>query len=86
LAAEYDLTAFPNPFNDNTSLSFDLPKSSDVNVVVMDMLGRVIETKSLGRLSAGKHNEVLTSFGAAGSYLVKVDINGTIVYKQVIKQ
>lgn len=86
LAAEYDLTAFPNPFNDNTTLGFDLPKSTEVNIVVMDMLGRVLETKSLGKLSAGKHNEVLTSFGAAGSYLVKVEIDGTAVYKQVIKQ
>jgi hypothetical protein len=86
LAAEFDLTAYPNPFNDNTSLSFDLPKSSTVNVVVMDMLGRVIDTKNLGNLSAGKHNEVLSNFGAAGTYLVKVDINGTVVYKQVIKQ
>jgi hypothetical protein len=86
LAAAYDLTAYPNPFNDNTALSFDLPKATDVNVVVMDMLGRVIETKSLGRLAAGKHNELLNNFGAAGTYLIKVELDGVAIYKQVIKQ
>jgi len=86
LASAYDVTTFPNPFNDNTNLSFDLPKAVNVNVVVMDMLGRTIETKSLGRLSAGKHNELLNNFGAAGSYLIKIELDGTPIYKQVIKQ
>jgi putative cofactor-binding repeat protein len=86
LAAAFDLNAYPNPFGETTTLSFDLPKGADVNVTIMDVLGRTIKTNNLGRLGAGKHTQTLADFGSAGTYLVKVEIDGNTIYKQVIKQ
>jgi PKD repeat protein len=86
LAASYDLNTYPNPFGDATTLSFDLPKATDVKVSVLDMLGRTIKSKNLGRLQAGKHQELMDEFGSAGTYLIKVEMDGTAIYKQVIKQ
>jgi PKD repeat protein len=86
LAAKYDLNAYPNPFSQSTNLSFELPNATDVKVTILDMLGRTIKTIDLGRMQSGKHNQSLEDFGAAGSYLIKVDLDGTSVYKQVIKQ
>jgi hypothetical protein len=86
LAASYDLNAYPNPFGQSTTLSFELPKSTDVKVTILDMLGRTLKTKDLGRMQAGKHSELMEDFGAAGSYLIKVEMDGAAIYKQVIKQ
>lgn len=86
LAANYDLNAYPNPFGQSTTLSFELPKSTDVKVSILDMLGRTLKTKDFGRMQAGKHSELMEDFGAAGSYLIKVEMDGAAIYKQVIKQ
>ena len=33
---------FPNPFNPNTKIKFDLPKDANVTIEIYDMLGRVV--------------------------------------------
>lgn len=38
------LSAYPNPFNPNTVLSFDVPASSRVQLAVYDITGRLVKT------------------------------------------
>ena len=89
LASNYSLTAYPNPFNNGTNLGFELSSNAE-NVVVttLDMLGKSIRSTTLGKVNAGKREVMLDEsyFGAAGAYLIKVEIDGKPVYKQVIKQ
>ena len=35
---------YPNPFNPSTTISYDVPKSAHVNIVIYDILGRVVAT------------------------------------------
>ena len=35
---------YPNPFNPVTTLRYDLPKNSFVNITIYDMMGRVVKT------------------------------------------
>ena len=46
---------YPNPFNPSTNVSFQLPSSGDVRLVVYDLLGRVVDTPFDGFLNAGSH-------------------------------
>jgi hypothetical protein len=46
----------PNPFNPNTSLSFDLAIAGDVELVVYSARGRAIRTLHHGPLAAGHHS------------------------------
>jgi hypothetical protein len=53
----YELHAnYPNPFNPTTTLRFDLPASSEVTLVIYDMLGREVETLVAGTLAAGRYS------------------------------
>jgi hypothetical protein len=47
---------YPNPFNPTTHFVVDVPKVSDVSVVVYDLLGQKIVTLLSGQLSANSYN------------------------------
>ena len=88
LAAKFNLSAYPNPFNSSTNVHFETMQSENVKVSVIDMLGRVVKATDLGKLVGGAHDLNLDEsfFGSAGSYLVKVEIGDVSIYKPLIKQ
>lgn len=69
---------FPNPFNPSTSISFDLSKSSNVNLSVYDVNGKLVATLVNGRIEAGKHS-VAWNAGKnipSGIYFAKLQSEG----------
>ena len=54
---------FPNPFNPETTISFDLPKESMVNVSVYNVLGELVTVLHDGSLSTGTYE---VEWNAAG--------------------
>lgn len=46
---------YPNPFNPTTSIRFDLPERSEVQLVVFDVLGRQVTTVVDKTMVAGRH-------------------------------
>jgi hypothetical protein len=45
--------AYPNPFNPTTTIQFAVPQTTDINVVVFDMLGRQVAELAGGSFEAG---------------------------------
>ncbi len=70
----FALSSYPNPFNSTTTISFDLPVSSDVRVSITNILGRELQALHSGTLSAGNHH---VSWEAAdlpsGVYFVRLE-------------
>ncbi|HEX28731.1 TPA: T9SS type A sorting domain-containing protein, partial [Candidatus Poribacteria bacterium] len=46
---------YPNPFNPETWIPFELSKESDVKIEIYDISGRLIRVLNLGRLKAGRY-------------------------------
>jgi len=88
LASKFNLTAYPNPFADNTVIGLSLTKTEDVTITITDILGRVISTNNHKNVGSGKHEFELASnnFTAAGTYIVKVQIGDDMVVKSLVKQ
>jgi len=88
LAAKFNLNAYPNPFASNAKVDFNLDKSDYVSIAVTDLLGREIKVNNFGKLDAGNHSINLdeTNFGSASTYIIKVTIGETNVYRTLIKQ
>ena len=64
---------YPNPFNPTTTIAFSLPTRSRVELQVIDVLGRSVETRELGQLPAGDHQyEYDASNLASGVYFYRV--------------
>ncbi len=49
------LTAYPNPFNPDVSISFSLAKSEAAKVEIFNLRGQKVNTLADGRLASGKH-------------------------------
>lgn len=47
---------YPNPFNPNTSISFNLKSADDVNIDIYNVMGQKITTVANGYYDAGEHN------------------------------
>ncbi len=76
----------PNPFGDRLGLSFTLPRAEDVDIQLYDMQSRHLLTVARGRLEAGTHTlEVPGQNLVAGSYLLRIRMDGQIAARRIIK-
>lgn len=63
--------AYPNPFNPTTSVSVTLPQSADLQVRVMDILGREVAVLHQGVMPPGSHRLHFDgSSSASGIYFI----------------
>ena len=73
------LPAYPNPFNPSTTISYQLPKISDVKISIYDILGNEIDILINENKYAGKYNiqwQGQDRFGksvSSGKYFVVLD-------------
>ena len=58
---------YPNPFNPSTEISFDLPKASNVELRIFNVLGQQVRTLSNGAMEAGQHKIVWDGRDQGGS-------------------
>ncbi len=76
---------YPNPFNPTTMIEFDLPRRSDVSLVVYDVLGRQVERLVSDVRDAGRHS---ISFDAStlssGVYFYRLVADGLVQTKKMI--
>jgi hypothetical protein len=81
---------FPNPFNPITTLSYDLPKDSDVRLSIFDMLGNKVATLVSTYQKAGYKNvtwNATDSMGipvSAGVYLYQIEAGEFIQTRKML--
>jgi hypothetical protein len=64
---------FPNPFNPSTRIQYQLPKASNVVLVVVNALGQVVVTLDVGRKEAGSHVVEWTPMLPSGVYIYRLE-------------
>jgi len=77
-SASFSLSAYPNPFNSSTAITFILNKDTEVKLAVYDVLGREIQELGAGDWRLGKHTMVWDASGkASGVYFVRLMTDGS---------
>ena len=75
---------YPNPFNPNTTIKYELPRSSEVRLSVFDMLGREVFVLVNERRNAGVHETTFDgSKLASGVYLYRLQAGDLVATKRL---
>lgn len=86
IPGEYSLYQnYPNPFNPSTTISFDIPRSSDVQLIVYDLLGRQVASLASGNFPAGQHSVRFDASGlASGIYIYRLHAGSFVEMKKLL--
>ncbi|MET4106443.1 DUF4394 domain-containing protein [Hymenobacter sp. UYP22] len=68
---------YPNPVTDQAQVSFRLPRAGQAELTLTDALGRTVEHRAMGTLSAGGHQMPWKPTAArAGVYFLRLTVDG----------
>ena len=78
------VSAYPNPFNPQTSIKFGLPESSQVTVYVYDINGRIVSELVDGNLNAGYHTYIWNPQDiSSGVYFVNIRTKWVLILRKL---
>ena len=81
---------YPNPFNPSTTLRFDLPEVSNINLTIYNMLGQKIRTFDIKSSPAGHHSlkwNATNDYGnpvGAGVYFYKLQTKDFVKTRKMV--
>ena len=71
------LASSPNPFHENCTITYGLPKPSDVKLILYDNQGKEKVVLVDEKKASGWHTQNLTSKSLmVGSYILRLEVNG----------
>ncbi|MBI3512143.1 MAG: T9SS type A sorting domain-containing protein [Bacteroidetes bacterium] len=83
--SSFNMNIYPNPSNDEVNISFSLDKSCDVEINLLDELGRIVRDVNEGRKQEGEYSEKLSVADLApGVYYVRMRMENSVTTKQLV--
>ena len=81
-----DVKVFPNPATDMVTIGFNLNRTTDIRLELVDLQGRIVQQKEHAGLTTGQYNLQLThpNPSASGYYYVRIISNNRINVKPVV--
>ncbi len=83
--SEFAMTAYPNPFNPDLTISYSLPENGIVQIAVFDVLGRKVTELANHSYQAGTHSVTWNATGvSSGIYYVRLSSPAQTLTQKVV--
>jgi hypothetical protein len=79
-----NLTVYPNPANEFTSIKVQLKNEQNVTLKMIDVNGRTVASRNYGQMNGASEIQLNTSNFEAGLYLIQLTLDNTIVSRRLI--
>jgi hypothetical protein len=87
LESQFNVNAYPNPFNASTEVAFELKNESQVSITVSDITGREVLNLGSTNYTAGKHTVAINGADLnAGVYNYSIKIGNNVITKRIVKK
>jgi len=82
------LTVFPNPSKESVNISFIIPETAPAELAICDALGKVVKViVDIKKLNPGEYNHTIDiSALKPGAYVCKLNVNGVVKSKVLVKE
>jgi hypothetical protein len=86
LKKDFAFNVFPNPMNDVAYAQFEVKQAEDVNITILDLVGRSVKNIHSGKLQSGMYSMPIDKTRLTpGIYLINVETpKGTFAHKLVV--
>ncbi len=85
LLDNFNLFAYPNPFNSNIKINYNLPINGETTITIFDTLGREIKEILSEYKTKGEHEIIFNSDNlSSGVYLIKLDAGQYSKTKKIV--
>jgi len=85
LDAGFDFSGYPNPFNGEATITYNIPEDGSVKLNVYNAIGELVTILVNEKQESGKHNVVFSQKDlAAGMYTFKLEFSGINKSKNLI--
>lgn len=75
---------YPNPFNPQTTIPFELSQDSEVKLTIWNMIGQKVATLVDGLVEAGTHEETWNASSMpSGIYIARFEVSGTVFTRKM---
>jgi ligand-binding sensor domain-containing protein len=81
----FDVSIFPNPTSENLSVDFVLAHSSEIRIIIADILGKVVIAEDFKGEFGANNKTIYLGNLTRGVYLMNFKINHTSVSKKLLK-
>lgn len=85
IVKKLEISVYPVPFNDRLNIVFNSKKSGNINLNVIDVTGRSLMMKQISVGSGNNTIELNTSDFHSGIYILNIESDGKVFYKQLVK-
>jgi hypothetical protein len=76
---------YPNPFNPSTTISYELPAESRIQIIIYDILGRQVKTLLNEIRKPGRYNIMFDASGLpSGIYFIRLSANSYTEVKKMV--
>lgn len=87
--SKFNLSVYPNPFENAANIAYNLTSAQDVTVTVYDLVGRTVAQVKHTNQSAGNHTVVLdeSAFNSTSAmFMVRIQIGEDVITKQLLRK